>query len=207
MRPPKTDKRFSDSGAPVESEGLDKSIHTASDDAGVVQGANNEYLEAVKRSMAKLGITPEVYDGIPVVINLDSEIKLCRAQQLRYLTLLANGVQWLYSDPKTSELRELDDGEVESLRGSRQVLSVEQLLNQSLALTKSMLATKADIAPGEKGGASIHLRVEVTGGQAAARELPDLDSEADDDDISSAGLQTDVAEDIEAPSRDLGYDE
>lgn len=204
--PPKTDTKLADSGAraTVKAE-ADKSTYRPSDDAGIAQGANAGYLEALKRSMSKLGIEPEVFDGIPVVVNLDAEIKLCRAQQLRYLTLLSKGVEWLYSDPLTQEMRELDDGEARALKGTRSVLSVEQLLNQSLALTKSMLAAKADIAPGEKSGASIDLRIEVTGSVAQARELPDLDSEADEDE-NTAGLQADVADDIEAPARDLGYD-
>lgn len=170
--------------------------------AGLVQAAGRSYLDSIKLALDKLGIAPEVFDGIPVALNLDAEIRVSRAQQVRYLTMLSEGIHWLYSDPLTQEQRPLDDGEVTLLKGSRHVLSVEQLLSQSLALTKTMLQAKADIDPGDsQRNGSVSLRIEVMGPRTESTELPELDQEASDED--EGPTSPDV---VVGPKSTNGYD-
>lgn len=198
---PNTSDASSGAGEDPRAHGATKP-QAAPPGAGIVQAAGRSYLDSIKESLDKLGIAPDVFDGIPVALNLDAEIRVSRANQARYLRMLSEGIHWLYSDPLTQEQRPLDDGEVVSLRGSRHVLSVEQLLSASLALTKTMLQAKADIDPGDsQRNGSVSLRIEVMGARTESHELPELDQEASDDDDGPTAPDI-----VEGPKSTNGYD-
>ncbi len=123
--------------------------------------STNAMDNALRNAYSRLGVEPLLFDGIHTTLDLTSELRVARANVIRFANMLAAGEQFLVAPNGTAQ-------------------SVEMLHAQSLMIVRQLVKAQKEVAPGVERSGHITMTVRVEGGvpvDAQANLIPDLTDE------------------------------
>lgn len=141
------------------------------------------YVNQLASYLDVLGIPKDLFESIPDTVDLSPEIKIVRANVLRFSSMLARGIKWLRSndDDETEELR--DDLSGAPLGGAPGlVLSVEQLYANAIDQLRKLAKTQNEIKPASDIGGNFRFTIHVSDEAGAAMDEPVPSLTNDDED-------------------------
>lgn len=144
--------------------------------------STNAMDNALRNAYSKLGIVPELFDGIHTSLDLTTEIRVARANVIRFANMLAAGTLFLEAPNGTAQ-------------------SVEMLHSQSLMIVRQLVKAQKEIAPGVERAGHIKLTIAVDGGvpvDAQVNLVPNLTEDGPE--------ELPMHEGVAAPGMDLDLD-
>lgn len=145
------------------------------------------YVNQLASYMQALDIPQDLWEALPTDTDLSPEIKVLRANVLRYSAMLSRGVRFIYSDnegilheikPKADSAGFIGVPSVEDIGGEmgtqRVILSVDVLLGQTLDQLRKMVKTQNDVKPGGDIAGDFRFVIEVSDNAKAAADEPEV---------------------------------